>query len=332
MVSDGAVSADNTDSNLVNPWGISFSSTGPFWVSDNGTGVSTLYNSAGQPFPLPPASPLVVLIPPPNGSLPGTLAKPTGQVFNNSSGFVISAHGNSGPALFIFATEDGTLSGWNPNVDPTNAILMVDRSTFNAVYKGLAISSDGASLYAANFHDGTIEKFDNAFNFVSSFNDPRHLPSTDGFAPFNIQTINGQLYVTYAKKQANSDDDESGPGNGFIDVFDDNGTLVRRFAGGGSLNSPWGLVLAPANFGQFSNALLVGNFGDGRINAFAVTSGDFLGQLKDTNGNPIEIDGLWALVFGNGGNAGNPNELFFTAGINDEANGLFGKLEAVAAP
>jgi uncharacterized protein (TIGR03118 family) len=332
LVSDGAVSAAYTDFNLVNPWGISFSPTGPFWVSDNGKGVSTLYNGAGQRFPLSSASPLVVTIPPPTGSPPGTQATPTGQVFNGSSGFVITDRrtGNSGPSRFLFATEDGTLSGFNSDVNPTNALLAVDNSSLNAVYKGLAISNNGSRLYAANFQAGTIDMFGSNFVFIISFTDP-NIPS--GFAPFNVRDINGKLYVTYAKqKQTDKNDDEAGPGNGFIDVFDEDGNLLQRFTSQGPLNSPWGLALAPANFGQFSNALLVGNFGDGRINAFDPTTGNFLGQLKGSNGDPIQIDGLWVLTFGNGGDAGKTNELFFTAGINDEKNGLFGKLEAMTAP
>ena len=332
LVSDGAVSAVHTDSHLVNPWGIAFSPTGPFWVSDNGKGVATLYNGAGQLFPLSPDLPLVVTIPPPLGSPLGTQAAPTGQVFNGSSGFVITdpRTGNSGPSRFIFATEDGTISGFNSDVNPTNALLTVNNSSFNTVYKGLAISSNGSRLYAANFTAGTIDMFGSNFSFIVSFTDP-NIPT--GFAPFNVQDINGKLYVTYAKqKQPDNHDDEAGPGNGFVDVFDEDGNLLQRLASQGALNSPWGLALAPADFGPFSNALLVGNFGDGRINAFDPTTGNFLGQLKDSNGNFIQIDGLWALTFGNGGNAGKTNELFFTAGINDEKNGLFGKLEAVATP
>ncbi|HJW30125.1 MAG TPA: TIGR03118 family protein, partial [Saprospiraceae bacterium] len=175
-----------------------------------------------------------------------------------------------------------------------------------------------------------IDMFDSNFAFMTSFTDP-NIPS--GFAPFNVRDINGKLYVTYAKQQqTNKNNDEAGPGNGFLDVFDENGNLLQRLVSQGSLNSPWGLALAPANFGQFSDALLVGNSGDGRINAFDPTTGNSLGQLKDSNGNPIQIDGLWALTFGNGGNAGKTNELFFTAGINDKKNGLFGKLETMTVP
>ena len=328
LVSDGAVSAGNIDTKLVNPWGISFSPTGTFWVSDNGTGVTTVYNGAGQLFPLAPSAPLVVTIPPPAGSPAGTQSKPTGQVFNGSStNFVISDGVKTGPSLFIFATEDGTISGWNHTVNAANAILVVDNSSSNAVYKGLAISSDSSRLYAANFQAGTVDMFDSNFAFMFSFTDSLHSPSIDGFAPFNVHDINGKLYVTYAKQKPGTPDDQSGPGNGFVDVFDENGTLLQRLASKGTLNSPWGLAIAPADFGQFSNALLVGNFGDGKINAFDVTNGSFLGQLsKDAYGNPIKIDGLWALTFGNGGDAGNTNELFFTAGPNEEANGLFGKL------
>jgi uncharacterized protein (TIGR03118 family) len=336
LVSDLPNIAKFQDPNLVNPWGLSHGPTTPWWVSDNGTGVATLYNGGGQAFPV--GSPLVVTIPPPKDSPAGTTAAPTGNVFNGTSGFVVTEGMVSGPSLFIFATEDGTISGWNRNVDVTHAILEVDRSTVGAgaVYKGLAIGSIGSGtfIYATNFRFGTVEMFDSSFNLVGSFTDPKlantcPLPN-QCYAPFGIQNIGGNLYVTFALQDAEHHDDVAGPAHGFVDVFDTSGNLIRQLVLHGRLNSPWGLTLAPADFGRFSNDLLVGNFGDGRINAIDPKSGDFLGQLRDQANRPITIDDLWALGFGNDANAGLHNELFFTAGINDEADGLFGKIAAVS--
>ncbi len=337
LVSDLPNIAKFQDPNLLNPWGLSHSPTSPWWVSDNGAGVSTLYKGDGT------AVPLVVTIPPPAGSPAGTTAAPTGNVFNpffstDPNAFVVSQGSASGPSIFMFATEDGTISGWNPGVDPTHAILAVDRSTVGAgaVYKGLAIGSNasGAFIYATNFRFGTVEMFDANFHLVRSFTDSKlantcPLPN-QCYAPFGIQNIGGNLYVTYALQNAAKHDDVSGPAHGFVDVFDTNGNLLRRLVSHGRLNSPWGLALAPADFGRFSNDLLVGNFGDGRINAINPSNGAFLGQLSSQAGNPITIDDLWGLVFGNGANAGQTNELFFTAGINDEADGLFGKITFVS--
>ena len=329
LVSDVAGAAA-MDPNLVNAWGIASGPTTPFWVSDNGQGVSTLYDGAGHPAPV--GQPLVVTIPPPAGSPPDTTAAPTGVVFNGTSDFVIANGSNSGPSRFIFATEDGTLSGWNPTVNGGAAMLAADNSASGAAYKGLALGSTAAGnfLYAANFHQARIDAFDKTFapvELAGSFNDP-NIPA--GFAPFGIQNIGGSLYVTFAKQDENKEDDSSGPGNGYVDVFDTNGNFIKRFASQGPLNSPWGLALAPATFGQFSNALLVGNFGDGRITAFNASTGAVLGQLMTTSSTPIVIEGLWALTFGNGANAGSTNTLFFTAGPGEEAHGLFGSLQAVS--
>jgi uncharacterized protein (TIGR03118 family) len=335
LVSDIPGMAKFTDPNLKNPWGISHSPTSPWWVSDNGAGVSTLYEGNGTPFP--PGSPLVVTIPAPGGAPGGT---PTGNVFNpvnstNPDDFVVSEKGKAGPSIFMFATEDGTIAGWNPNVDLTHAIIAVDRSTVGqgAVYKGLAFgrSDNREFIYATNFRFGTVEMFNAHFKLVRSFTDKKlandcPLPG-QCFAPFGIQNIDGKLYVTYALQKPDKHDDLAGPGNGFVDIFDTEGHLLRRFAAHGTLNSPWGLALAPDNFGRFSDDLLVGNFGDGRINAFDRHSGHFEGQLKDRSGKRITISGLWGLAFGNGKLAGETDELFFSAGINDEANGLFGKIE-----
>src|SRR5438270_3294804 len=314
LVSDLAGKAQLTDTQLVNPWGLVHGPTTPWWVADNGTGLSTLYTGQGAKVPL------TVTIPAPKGSPAGTTAAPTGVIFNGNGGFNVSENGTSFSSLFIFNTEDGTISGWNPNfVDRTHAILAVDRSNVGkgAVYKGLAIGSNssGTFLFATNFRFGTIEMFDSNFKLVRSFTDHR-LPQS--YAPFGIQNIGGKLYVTFAKQDAKKHDDVAGPGHGFVDVFDTNGNLIRRLISKGSLNSPWGLALAPANFGTFSNDLLVGNFGDGLINAFDSATGAALGQVQGVNGHAVRVDGLWGLTFGNGGSAGATNTLFFTAGINGE--------------
>jgi uncharacterized protein (TIGR03118 family) len=336
LVSDIAGVADFADSNLVNAWGIvNAGDTGPIWIADNGTGVSTLYTGTGIAFPNV-TTPLVVTIPTPPHSKAGAVAAPTGIVFNSTSDFVVSAGGKSGASRFIFATEDGTISGWNPAVDPTHAILAInnsgpgmsaDRTNLGAVYKGLAIGNNGSAnfLYATNFRDGVVEIYDAQFHFVKAFTDTG-IPS--GFAPFGIRNINNKLFVTYAKQNAQKHDDVAGPGNGFVDIFDLNGVLQSQFASHGTLNSPWGLELSPLNFGEFSNAVLVGDFGDGRINAFNPSTGAFLGQLQDAFGNPMTINGLWGLNFGNGAHQAPTTTLFFTAGIADESHGLFGAITA----
>jgi uncharacterized protein (TIGR03118 family) len=330
LVSDGAVPADLVDPDLVNAWGLVAGPTTPWWVANNGTNTATLYNgSTGAKVSL------VV-------SIPG--GAPTGLVFNGGTGFVVTSGGASAAARFIFASEAGIISGWNPGVPPpatsTTAVVAVDNSASGAVYKGLAIASTstGDFLYATNFFAGTVEIFDSAFNPVhiaGAFVDP-DLPN--GYAPFGIRNLNGDIYVTYALQDAAKHDDVAGQGHGFVDVFDTAGTLLRRGASKGVLNSPWGLALAPAGFGKFSNDLLVGNFGDGRINAFDVAqltgNGEFQhrGLLHSAGGAPIEIDGLWSLAFGNGGNAGPTTTLFFTAGPFDEQHGLFGSLVAAPPP
>jgi uncharacterized protein (TIGR03118 family) len=333
------------DPNLVNPWGISSSAASPFWVSDNGTGLATLYNTAGV------AQGLVVSIPqPPVPSPPPPPASPTstptGQVFAGGAGFVIAPGTN---AAFIFAEEDGTITAWGGG---TNAVLKVDNSqtVYNlpgggtvtgAVYKGLAMGNNGAAnfLYAANFRAGKIDVFNTNFAptaLAGSFTDPS-LPA--GYAPFNIQAVGGKLYVTYAQQTADRHDDVSGAGNGFIDTYDFNGNFLQRFASGTSvggtltqLDSPWGLTMAPSGFGQFKNDLLVGNFGDGHINAFDPNTNAFLGQLTDASNNPLAIDGLWGLINGNGGNGGNPASVYFSAGPDGETHGIFGRLQATPEP
>jgi uncharacterized protein (TIGR03118 family) len=327
LVSDISGLAQVTDKNLVNPWGLAAGPGGPLWVADNGTGLSTLYNGAGAP------QALVVTIPPPKGSPPGTRSTPTGTVFNGAGDFKVSANGKTGSSIFLFDTEDGTISGWNPGVAGTNAILAVDNSTTGAVYKGLAIGTDSNGrhlLYAANFRSGAIDVFDNTFasTTVSGGFVDKSIPA--GYAPFNIQLIGDKLYVAYAKQNASKHDPVFGAGNGFVDVFTTDGKLVEQLAAGGPLNAPWGVEQATSNFGDFSGDILVGNFGDGHINAFK-PSGQLVGQLTDVAGNPITVGGLWALRFGGGGQGGDPNTLFFTAGINRGADGLLGTFQ-VASP
>jgi uncharacterized protein (TIGR03118 family) len=330
LVSDTPGMAQFTDPNLVNPWGIAYSPTtpgnpgGPFWISDNNAGVATIYNGDGSTA-LP-----AVTIPPPAGSASGALGTPTGVVFNNTSGFVVSQNGTSGASTFIFATEDGTIVGWNQSVNASSAITAVDNSknptaADGAVYKGLAMA--GNDLYAADFRHGTIDVFDQNFKPVTltgNFTDPK-IPA--GFAPFDIQNIGGKLYVTYAEQDAAKHDDVGGAGNGFVDVFGTDGVLQSHLIEHGALNSPWGVALAPAGFGQFSGDLLVGNFKDGHINVFDPTTGVQVGTLNNQLGNPITIDHLWGLRFGNGGMAGATTSLFFTAGIGNEQHGLFGNIQ-----
>jgi len=323
LVSDGFVPADHSDSDLKNAWGLVFTPTSPAWVADNKTGVATLYNGLGVKISL------VVTIPPPAGGTPPSA--PTGIVASGGSDFVVSVGTLSGPSRFIFSTEDGTISGWAPNVEGTHAILVVDNSASNAIYKGLALAGNGSArfLYATDFHNNKIDVFDSTFHpatLAGSFTDS-NLPA--GFAPFGIQNILGNLYVTYAKQDENAVDDVKGVGLGFVDVFDADGNLIRRLASRGKLNAPWGLALAPADFGRFSNMLLVGNFGDGRIHAYDLNTGNFRGQLRTAPGQPLVIDGLWALVFGNGVLNQPVNALFFTAGPGDEEHGIYGRIDPV---
>ena len=328
LVSDVPGLAPITDANLVNPWGLTATASSPMWAADNGSGFSTLYNGLGVP------SSTIVTVPPASGRGPGVRGKPTGVVNNptTATDFIVAQGTASRGASFIFSTEDGTISGWSPNVNATNAIMEVDNSntTTGPVYKGLAIASNGGVnfLYAPNFRAGTVDVFDRTWqkvNLAGSFSDPT-IPT--GFAPFNVQALAGQLYVSYAKQDAAKQHDVPGAGNGYVNVFNTDGTLVRRLASGGTLNSPWGLAIAPANYGLFSSQVLVGNFGDGRVNAFG-TDGTFLGQLQNAAGQPIAIDGLWALRVGNNGTGSDPNAIYFAAGIQGETHGLFGSLTAV---
>jgi uncharacterized protein (TIGR03118 family) len=312
LVSDIPGFAAQTDPNLINPWGISESGSSPFWVSDNGSGLATLYSTFGAP------QSLVVTIP----GVGGKTSTPTGQVFNATTNF------NSD--LFIFASEDGNISGWRGALGTTAQTLF--SSSDGAVFKGLAIATiaQGTYLYAADFHNDqiTVIPGTGAPALTGNFVDPT-LPA--GFAPFNIQNLNGQLYVTYARQDAARHDDVPGAGNGFVDVFDLTGKFVQRLISNGPLDSPWGLAIAPAGFGGAAGDLLVGNFGDGSINAFSLT-GTFIGTLGTAPNAPLINDGLWALTFGNGGNGGNPNTLYLTAGLNNEADGLFAQINAVPEP
>lgn len=314
LVSDGFVPADHTDLNLVNPWGLALSPTGPFWIANNGTATSTVYDAEGNPFPS--SEPLIVTIPP-DGS------KPTGLVFNGGNGFTIPETGFTVPSRFIFATESGTILGWNAQANASSAITMVDNSGSNAVYKGLAIaqSKGGTFIYATNFASGYVETYDSHWRQTARFTDPN---MEAGYAPFGIQAIGPFLFVTYAKRGIDGDD-EPGPGNGFVDMFLTNGRLVRRFASHGVLNSPWGIARAPFSFAPYGGAILIGNFGNGRINVFNF-GGHFLGALTDDL-QIIEIEGLWALSFGNGGLGGDRDDLYFTAGPGDEDHGVFGEIE-----
>jgi len=330
LVSDIPGLAAHTDPNLKNPWGTSVGPGSPIWVSDNHAGVTTLYDGAGN------AQSLVVAIPAPLSAGAGAVGAPTGQAFNtfdpSSSDFVISQDGKSGPAFFLFATEDGTIAGWNPSVDKTHAIIAVDRSTatdgvgdVGANYKGLALvtMSSGKFIYATSFRFGRVDVFDSHFNLVNSFTDPT-VPT--GFAPFGIHNIGGKLYVTFAKQGPGKNDDAARPGNGFVDVFSPNGDLLQRLVSRGKLDSPWAVTLAPTTFGAFGGDILVGNFGNGRINAYDPTTGMFQGELSGPGGGPIAIDGLWGLRFAPATPGATPNTLFFTAGLNHEADGLFGTL------
>ena len=327
LVSDQSGVADTTDPNLVNSWGIAASSTSPWWVADNGTDVSTLYNGDGVPQPA--GNPLVVSV---DGG-------PTGIVFNGSSGFVVSdGNGHSGPSIFMFATEAGTIRGWNPNVPPpvppatrsTQSFVVVDKTGENAVFKGLAIAGD--RIYAADFHNAKVDVFDSSFNQITGgFVDPT-LPA--GYAPFGIQAIGGSIFVTYALQDATAHDEVDGPGLGIVDQYSTDGTLIARVSQHGNLNAPWGMAMAPADgFGIASGDLIVGNFGDGRINTYSQTKSGrwkWEGQLRGTNGRRLTIDGLWGIGFGNGSGSGDTNDLYFAAGPDDEQHGLFGEIAAVS--
>src|ERR1700722_13051768 len=319
--------AQLVDVNLQNPWGLAFSPTSPLWAADNNSGVATLYS-------IPPGGTsvtkvaLTVTIP---GGRASTAdgSSPTGQVFNPTTGFVVTSSSGSGPAPFIFDSESGQITAWNPTADPTTSGLStgtLEYSSPTAVYKGLTLvtGDNGTFLYAANFHDGTVDVFNSQFQLVQmpgGFRDPS-IPS--GYAPFGIEDVNNLIYVTYAKQDPQKHDDVAGQGHGFIDIYTPNGFLVERLASRGTLNSPWGMALAPSSFGRFAGMLLVGNFGDGRINVFnPFTPNRFLGQLSDGRGRPITIQDLWGLKVGTA-STGGTGTVLFSAAIHNEHDGLAG--------
>jgi uncharacterized protein (TIGR03118 family) len=324
LVSDGYYEAPVHDRDLVNPWGLVPNPTAVWWVADNGAGKSTLYDGNGNKVSLTVDVPSVSAL---------TGGPVTGVTFNTTQSFVVTDGVNSGPAVFLFATEDGVISGWNPGVPPPpvshQAEVGFDNSSQNAIYKGLAVAStvSGDRLYAADFHNARIDVLDGSFhllNLPGAFVDPA-IP--DHYAPFNVMNLGGRLYVTYALQDSNAEDELAGFGRGYVSVFSTDGVLQQSLIHGGQLNAPWGMAIAPSNFGQFSNALLVGNFGNGRIHAYDPVSGALLGTLRRPGGSPIHVDGLWGIAFGNGGQAGPLNTLYFTAGPADETHGAFGRID-----
>jgi uncharacterized protein (TIGR03118 family) len=311
----------HADPDLVNGWGLVFNPTGFSWVADEGTGKSTLYDGNG----VKQAAPIVTM-------QPGLLgaANPTGIVYNGSSGFGISSGGLSGTPLFIFATLQGQIESWSPAVNATQAFTVVDNGGVGSVYTGLAIGVDASSanlLFAANFSQGRVDVFDTNYAITTTaggFVDPT-LPA--GYAPFGIQQIGGSVYVAYAIPDPVTHE-QKGPGLGLLDVFDTQGNFVKRLVGpGGALNAPWGMTMAPSNFGPLSGMLLVGNFGDGMINAFDPTTGAQTGFVKNDDGTPIVVDGLWGIAFGNGINSQPTNTLFYAAGPASESQGLYGRID-----
>lgn len=316
LVADQPGQAALTDPNLVNAWGLSHGPNTPLWVSDNGADVTTLYTAGAGGAGIAHAGL-------PTVSIPG--GAPTGQTFNDTSGFVVPGTGQ--PALFIFAGEHGDLSAWNRAASPITSAVAVGQVP-GGVFKGMALvhSPFGPLLLVADFHNGRIDVFDSSFTQLPGdevFRDPR-LPS--GFAPFNVAEVGNEVLVSYAKQDAAGEDDVAGAGNGFVDVYTDYGAFERRLSNHRVLNSPWGMVIAPASFGEFAGDLLVGNFGDGRIHAFDLRSGEFEGTLRGAQHRPITIDGLWGLIQGDP-SAGGADALWFSAGPNDEANGLLGLLQ-----
>jgi len=312
LTSDTAGTAPHTDANLLNPWGIAFIPGQPFWMSDNNSGKATLYDKTG-------ALQGTFTVPPPAGS--SNSSTPTGIVANTNGGF----NGNGISSQFIFATEDGTISGWYPTIG--TAVLKVDNSRLGAVYKGLALVTESGGnqvLLAANFNSATVEAYDSSFTPIQlqgTFTDPT-LPA--GYAPFSIHLIGAnQVVVAYAQQDAAKHDPVHAAGAGYVSLFDIQGNFVNRIASQGTLNAPWGVAIAPASFGQFQGALLVGNFGDGTINAFDMNAGTFLGQLKDSNGAVITNASLWELLFDPTGQTGTAGTLYITAGLNNEQHGLF---------
>lgn len=326
------VSSDS-DADLVNAWGLASGPTTPWWVADNGTNLSTLYNAAGVKQGL-------------KVSVPGA---PTGLVFNvTTAGFQLGPTNNTGlkggKALFLFDTESGTVLAWNPTGTATQAVVVVPAPgapATNAIYKGLAIAAIDATharLYATDFHGNKVDVFDESFAPVMNVNAFVDSTLPAGYAPFGIQVIGSTVFVTYAQQDEDAEDDVAGHGHGFVDAYDLSGTFLMRVASRGKLDSPWGIAMAPPEWGAFGGKLLIGNFGDGLINVFDPTvqhsdgTLEYLGFLHSASGPPLKIDGLWSLQFAQGGNNGTPDQLFFTAGPDDESAGLFGFLTPAGSP
>jgi uncharacterized protein (TIGR03118 family) len=323
LVSDGVITAAHTDSNLQNAWGLAAAPGGPFWVADNNSSKATIYDGNGNL-----QSPVVTIPAGINGP-----ATPTGQVYNGTTDFVITTAGGSAPAQFIYSGEGGTITAWSQTVSGTTATIAYDDGAGGAVYKGLAMANNGTAnlLYATDLHNAKIDVFDTHFLKTAvpgGFADPT-LPA--GFAPFGIQQLNNQLYVTYAKQDATAHDEQLGAGLGYVNVFDANGTLVKRFASAGVLDAPWGIAMAPAGFGSVGGDLLIGNFGDGTINSFDPATGTALGSISLASGKQLVIPGLWALAFGNGAANQPTTALFYTAGPNNQADGVFGRIDVVTS-
>ena len=323
LTSNLASAAPTRDANLVNPWGLSRSSKGAWWVSDNGTGLSTLYDGTGK------ITPLVVTIPP--GSTDSPTGTPTGTVFNGDPTAFPIAPGKG--AAFLFVTEDGTISGWNPAVKPTAAVIVVNNK--EAVYKGATIatvtSPSGQTskyLYVANFRSGKVEIYDTNFKPVS-FADAFVNDTPGNYAPFNLQNIGGNIYIAYAQQGVAKHDELDGNGRGLVKVFSPTGKLLLTLQRGQFMNAPWGIALASGDFGVYSHDILVGQFGSGEITVFDPLTGTYLGTLNGPDNTPLKIDGLWALAFGNEPGSGTASTLYFSAGPNSEANGLFGSITAV---
>jgi uncharacterized protein (TIGR03118 family) len=314
---DPSVPAPATDANLVNGWGLSAGPTTPWWAANNGTNTSTLYSGTGSKAALTVA----------------VAGGPTGTVFNGTpTDFVISQNGKSGAARFLFATEAGTVVGWSPTVNGAAAVTGADRSSVGAIYKGLATANH--RLYASDFHNARVDVFDASFALTAlpgAFQDPK-IPK--GFAPFGIQALGGNIFVTYAKQDAAAKDEVPAPGEGYVDEFTPDGQLVRQVVNSQKKNAPlnaaWGLALAPTGFGNFAGDLLVGNFGNGRVSAYAQNGSKWIykGQLRVGDGTPIAIDGLWAIAFGNGAASGPTTTLYFLSGPGGEKHGLFGSITA----
>ncbi|HET6249316.1 MAG TPA: TIGR03118 family protein [Tepidisphaeraceae bacterium] len=321
LTSDGAAAA-HVDANLVNPWGVAFAPGGEFWISDNGTGKSTLYDGTGA------ALPLVVTIP----GVGGSTSAPTGQVAN-TAGFNVTENGVTGSSAFIFDSEDGIISGWSPAVDQNNAIVAVDNSA-TAVYKGLAIAivNGSSEMFAANFKARSIDVFDSNFAPVAEISGAffdKSIPKT--YAPFNVQNIGGNIVVTYAKQDRQKHDDVAGAGHGMVDVFSPTGELLLKLKRGAFLNSPWAVATATSTFGKYSGDLLIGNFGNGTIDIFNPANGRFISTVKNAHRQTLKIPGLWALTPGSGGVTESADTIYFTAGPNHESHGLFGSIGLTTA-